>query len=339
MSVLERPLLEFLDEIATGANILVTTHRSADADGVASAAALAFLITRIRPDVAARVLLPDKPKRDAKKLAAKLSVGILKPDVHRNFLAVACVDVGSLSLLSDEIIDLLRSAKTTLLIDHHLATQETVFKHAIVVEWPSSSEIIAFLMERLKVTPSVDVANSLLLGILADTKDFRLATAQTFKVVARLVEWGASIQRARSIIEREPDISERIAVLKSLTRAKLLRAGDLLVVVSRLSSYQAGAAEALVRLGADVAVVGGRGDSLTRVHMRGSARLTRLCALNLVEDVVKPTLGKLEGQGGGHRLAAALETTATTNRALTTVEEILREVLAKKCGLGLEVVG
>jgi nanoRNase/pAp phosphatase (c-di-AMP/oligoRNAs hydrolase) len=131
-------------------------------------------------------------------------------------------------------------------------------------------------------------------------------------------------------MRREPDISERIAILKSLSRAKLLRGKNAVVVISRLSSYQPKAAEALVRIGADVAVVGGASEGVTRVHLRAARTLAQELSLNLVRDVVKPALKELGGQGGGHETAAALKTGVSANRALTVVERIVKNFFKER---------
>ncbi len=101
------------------------------------------------------------------------------------------------------------------------------------------------------------------------------------------------------------DLSQRIAVLKAASRSKIERQGDWLVASTEINSFEGSAAMSLVDLGADVAFAAGRHGDRVRISARSSRAAVRM-GLNLNELLGE--VGKAhEGDGGGHRAAAALE--------------------------------
>jgi hypothetical protein len=60
---------------------------------------------------------------------------------------------------------------------------------------------------------------------------------------------GFDYEEALQTLSVAPDISQRIAVLKAASRAKIERQGEWLIAASRINSFEGSAAAALIDLG------------------------------------------------------------------------------------------
>jgi nanoRNase/pAp phosphatase (c-di-AMP/oligoRNAs hydrolase) len=142
--------------------------------------------------------------------------------------------------------------------------------------------------------------------MISDTGRFKRATPESFRMAAELLEAGRfDYDEALQALSVPQDISQRIAVLKATSRSRIERQGEWLVASTEINSFEGSAAMALVDLGADVAFAAGRHGDRVRISARSSRAAVRM-GLNLNE-----LLGEVgrahNGDGGGHKAAAALE--------------------------------
>ena len=106
----------------------------------------------------------------------------------------------------------------------------------------------------------------------------------------------------RDADDDEDELESRAAALKAAQRAEVARVGGYLLASSEVGSWDAVAANALVRAGADVAVVGTERSDAARMSLRASARVRGLHLGELANEVGRA----LGWSGGGHEGAAGL---------------------------------
>jgi nanoRNase/pAp phosphatase (c-di-AMP/oligoRNAs hydrolase) len=195
------------------------------------------------------------------------------------------------------------------LVDHHLdAGMLDGAEFYIQKPSKSTAEIVWTILKENGKTEmlSREMALGLLVGMISDTGRFKRATPESFRTAGELLDAGGfDYDEALQALSVPPDISQRIAVLKATSRSKIERQGDWLVASTEINSFEGSAAMALVDLGADVAFAAGRHGDRVRISARSSRAAVRM-GLNLNE--LMGEVGRAHnGDGGGHKAAAALE--------------------------------
>ena len=300
-------------------SVLWLLHVNADPDCVGSAFAL-------RECFGGEVAGSEGTNRPGERLAHRLGMSI-HPIAHpQNFRAVVAVDTGSRSGLGA----LGASIGDPLLVDHH--RYGDLHERAPAAAWDparaSCAEVALALVERAGHAPSRQAALALLAGLVSDTGRFRHADAHALATAARLL--GVANVRMEEVLAMladeeggSDDVDARVATLKAAQRAEVTQVGAFLVATSRIGSYDALAANALVHAGADVAVVGiERGDT-ARMSLRASSRVKGLHLGELANSVARP----LGWSGGGHEGAAGLRGTPPLERAQKAMLDAVRERL------------
>ncbi len=284
--------------------IYVITHRLADVDAYCSAYATANLlrsITRSR----VKVVLPEGLNTIAEQVSKKFPMNIdNSPDFAKAGL-IAIVDTNNPLLLSQMKEEIIASKARKVLIDHHpMAKNAEKLADAKFVDTraSSASELVYRLYQKSKVRISRQIAQVLLVGIMADSQHLFLASSKTIEAVNALCKCGASLELAKKILTHERDPSERIARLKAAQRVSVYNANSFITAFSRVGSFQASAARALLDLGADLAVVIGGDEKASKASLRATQKFYNESKLHLGTDIA----GNLTDLGGGHPTAASL---------------------------------
>jgi nanoRNase/pAp phosphatase (c-di-AMP/oligoRNAs hydrolase) len=229
-----------------------------------------------------------------------------------------------------------RVAKTKapiIVIDHHAAHPETENMAKLCVtheESPSTCEIVYDFYKQLNMKPSLNEAKALFLGIAFDTRHFILANSSTFKTIAELGDIGVNSQEVLSTLALPMDFSERVARMKAVRRAKLLKIDNWIIALSHVSAYQASAARALVDLGAHMAAVAGRKNEEIEISLRCTREFNKITGIHLGKDIAKPLGEYLKGMGGGHATAAGVNGTGEVNAGLKRCLRLVKEKLANQ---------
>jgi nanoRNase/pAp phosphatase (c-di-AMP/oligoRNAs hydrolase) len=243
------------------------------------------------------------------------------------------VDTNNLSQLGAEIsTKVTRSSTPLVIVDHHHEHPEMKGRVSVeIIDSTSSStaEIVARLYDTLGVSLGEKIAEALLAAIFVETRYFTLASQQTFEGAAKLVAAGADPKKIPALLISPGTRSERIARLKAAQRLKVEVAGNWLLVISEVGSYQSSAARALLALGADVAMVGGKAKGGVRVNLRSTQAFHRNSGIHLARDVAIPLGKELGGSGGGHPTAAGLFANGTVEETLTYCTRSLRTLIEK----------
>jgi len=218
--------------------------------------------------------------------------------------------------------------ETYYIIDHHISSENVQGLRGIIEPGASSTTELCTLMLR-EVSIGLEtphIANLVLAGILYDTKGLSLASVAAIEATSYLMRWGARIGDALQKLRRPLGIDERIARLKAVLRARVYRAGDTILCVTRVGAYEASAAQILMGGGCDIAVVVSEKGEGARVVARCSQEL---CGATGLGELLLEDLSRIYGGGwGGHRLAAV----ATVRASYEELEERVLEILGRRLG-------
>jgi len=271
--------------------------------------------------------LPEGLNTIAEKVGKKFALDTdSNPDFAKADL-IAVVDTNNPLLLSQFAQGIVKSKAKKVLIDHHPLTKnsrklaDTIF---LDTKTSSACEIVYRLYKTSKVKISKQVAQVLLVGIMADSQHLLLAGAKTIEAVNDLCKLGASLEVARKVLTHEKEISERIARLKGAQRVSVYNVNNFIVAFSRVGSFHASAARALLDLGADLAVVVGGDEKESKASLRATTKFYAESKLHLGIDIAS----KLSDAGGGHPTAASL----TLNVSEDELANMLMNTIEMKLG-------
>lgn len=292
-------------------------HHNADPDAVGAAIALA---RRWPGTLAAHADVGAAARRLAERLGAEVEVD---PPLEGYALGVV-LDTGSPAPLGP-----LPAGLPLVVVDHHReGAWPDVLAKLVDPSATSTCELALRLLWAQGQGLTKDEAFALLCGLVADTQRFRLATRDTLSSAFVLMEQGASLPEAIALLEQPApeERSERVARLRAAQRAQLREVAGLLVASSQVNAYEASAANALVRLGADVALVAAQrgGEASVSARLRAGVE-ARVDAALLMQRAAR-RLGASWG-GGGHAGAAGLNGPGAAEEALAACLEELALLL------------
>ena len=141
----------------------------------------------------------------------------------KNSLVILC-DTHALSLV--ENISVFKKAKYTIIIDHHKDSGNAVFADYMFIEpkYSSSCEIVTDILKGSGVSPSVVVSESLLAGLIVDTRSFSInSTEGVFYAAAYLCEKGADTVSARKLFKNNMKLE--MAKANAVESSKIYKSG------------------------------------------------------------------------------------------------------------------
>ena len=291
-------------------------HVNADPDCVGSAFAL-------REAFGGTVAASDGLNRPGERLAKLLAFDHERIAHPENFDLIVAVDTGSRSGLGP----LGARVGDPLVVDHH--AYGDLHARAPAKAWDaeraSCAEVVLSLLDAAGKKPSPAAARALLAGLITDTARFRYADAHALRAAARLQEIGGlrmeeMYDGLREADDEDDEIDARVAALKAAQRAQVERVGRFLLATSDVGSWDAAAANALVRAGADVAIVGTERSAEARLSLRGSARARTIHLGEVANEVARA----IDWSGGGHEGAAGLRGAPPLAPAKAKMMEALR---------------
>ena len=304
-------------------------HNNADPDAIGAAFAFKGLLKRLRSSLETEIAAASGPSRLSKSMMKVLPIKLTdKPRIETADLIVM-LDTNTIQQL-DKWRDRINPDRPLVVIDHHASHPETerIATLSVADETASSTcEIVYRFFKEAEVKPTPDEAKALFLGIAFDTRHFIIATSDTLKVVADLIEAGVNAQETLPILSLPIEHPERIARLKAANRVKLLRINDWLIALSHVSAYQASASRGLITLGAHVAVVAGQKGNKIQVSFRAVREFYAETEVHMGRDLAKPLGDFLGGMGGGHSVSAGANGVGDVEACLEFCEKLLKEKL------------
>lgn len=312
-------------------SIILFCHNNADPDTLLSAYALKELIVTIMPKIKVEIARPLGLNKLSKKILRKSPVKFAtSPNIEKSD-AVVFLDINNIMQIKGYAEEIETSSKPIIIIDHHAEHPETKKTSTLQIrneKASSTCEMVYGLFKEASIKPKTNFAEALFIGIAYDTRHFVLATSNTFKIVAELIELGVNAEKALSLLEISLDPSERIARLKAASRLRIERVENWIIALSKVSSFQASSARSLVRLGAHVAVVVGCRKKKLLVNIRSSREFFLKTNIHLGKDIAIPLGKRIGGMGGGHSTSAGANGKADIEYVLEACLELILEKLA-----------
>ena len=306
--------------------VSILCHHNADPDAIGAAYSMERLIHTLDPKAVTEVLYPDSASLIADRMISHFGI---ETSPHPKIIdadTVLVVDTGSLIQL-EVLQPLLKTDSVRIFIDHH-GTDDEIARIATLYLLDESAvatcEIVYQIWCSFGLSPPKDVAEALLLGIAFDSKHFSIGTSRTFRIIAELIELGATLGGTRELLQGVMDISERLARLKAAQRLTINRLDKWILVTSNLSSFQPSAARGILNLGADVAIIAGNEKEELKASLRSTEDFYKNSGIHLGEDVTKPLSQHYNGAGGGHPTAAGINGFGEADKFLADATEVIK---------------
>ncbi len=277
-------------------SVLLLTHHNADFDAVASVIGLEKGLGQI--GIKARIGVAESVAKTARKLAEGTDI-MIDPD---------CAEFDNVIIVETSVPEQLASVKNLradIIIDHHPAGPLAKKARTVWIEpsAKSAAQMIYQLLKELECSVDKRIATVLAAGIVADTAHLRFAALPEFEILTELLRAGADFSNVLGILSSPADPSDTIAGLKAAAHMQLWKVEDIVIAVSKLGSHEAPAARALVRLGADIAIVAAVKKDEVRISSRAKESIEKY-GVDLSEIFKK--VGELVGgTGGGHPTAGS----------------------------------
>jgi nanoRNase/pAp phosphatase (c-di-AMP/oligoRNAs hydrolase) len=292
--------------VGSAENLLLLSHLNADPDAIGSSIALYeyFRSKGVETRMAAIGGVNALGRNLIKKLGYKIDIN---PALDI-FDAVLVLDTSSLAQLYP--IDIKGFEGDIFVIDHHIPDKE--FKSLCTEllcdeESTSTSEIVFQLLKDEGFGFTENVCLALITGIVTDTAHLQFARPITLRIIAELLETGKKdYPEVLRFISIPTEPSRKIAHLKAASRLDLQRIGEWIVVLSNVSSFEASAARALVKIGADVAFVISKKKTEVRISARATNMFVKKTGVNFAKDLIPELAKAVHGSGGGHLAAASI---------------------------------
>ena len=311
--------------------VSIICHHNADPDAICAAYSLEKLIHELDQGAVTEILYPDSASQLSERIINHFNIESSTNTRIVEADTVVVVDTGNLIQL--EILQsLLHRDSIHIFIDHHsfdteidkLATLYILDETAV-----ATCEIIYDIWQTMEIEPPKEVAEALLIGIAFDSKHFSIGTSKTFRIVAHLLELGATLSEIRETLQSTIDLSERVARLKSAQRMTLHRVDPWIIATSNLGSFQPSAARGILNLGADVAIIAGNEKEELKASLRSTEEFHQKTGIHLGDHLSKPLSEHYNGAGGGHPTAAGINGYGDADALLMEAAGILKKILAQ----------
>ena len=306
-------------KILSSSNVVIVPHNGIDFDAIGSAIGLASIVKKLKK---VPIIVVDDPY-------SKMDYGVsLVIEEAKNEYSIVNkdkylqnADPDDLFILTDvnksylvSVNESLTNPDNIVIIDHHNEDDKTVNSNLKCIDpsISSASEIVTHLLNLFKCKCSPEVANYLLTGIYLDTNKLtKNVTPETMKTVAKLLEYGANINKVTDLLS-EDFLSDR-RVQELVSKAKITTYSIAMILAEEEDEYTkeelAKAADYLLKYRVDAAFSVGRIDEET---ISVSARSKEKINVGMVMQQL---------EGGGNQYSAA------TKLKDTTIEETGKKLI------------
>jgi nanoRNase/pAp phosphatase (c-di-AMP/oligoRNAs hydrolase) len=319
--------------------ILITTHDLVDFDGFASCVSLKFFLIEFLQNSHVTIFFTELSKsiraymtKFSKKFPG-FNFSYMKDVKLSKFDVCLIIDANSISQLGFN-----HEKGTTplgipnIIIDHHHYNKKNPINenlndlNLIDDKISSTAEIVLNLFKYFSHPLPLPYKYLVFTAILTDSGFFRYGNNNTIKNVSSLLDGDLDFQEIRSMLNRDVDISEKIAKIKGLQRVELIREGKFLIGITNVSSFGAKVATTLIKIGFDVSFVHSMEKNEYVINGRASKSICLKTGLHLgkIFEEISRDLG---GSGGGHDGAAALTIDKNTDAILIKIVDNIKKIL------------
>ena len=315
-----------------GKNLLITSHDLVDLDGIVSAFALKFCFENYFPNQNVFLTFSGLSK-STKSFVNKFIIKFPQFDFSfQEHIELSDIDV--IVIVDSNNLEQIKMFKNLdlkipfVFIDHHLNLQKSYpgnisSLNLILNNFSSTSEIMLELIDDCNINLPIPYRYLLVSAILTDSGFLKHGNTQSIRNLSKILQDQIEIQDVFQLLEREQDISEKIARIKALQRVKLIRIKNWLIGISHLSSFTASAASILTNVGFDIGIVVSEDKSSYRITTRAKKKFCLKTGLHL---------GKIISEiknvnGGGHDGAATLNGKNDVDETLNQLIDKIKETL------------
>ncbi|MCR4277561.1 MAG: bifunctional oligoribonuclease/PAP phosphatase NrnA [Candidatus Berkelbacteria bacterium] len=290
--------------LRTAHSIALILHQNPDGDVIGSALAL----ERSLPSKKIRIVCVNPVADVFTEALGPFAVESTLLQSANLFVVLDCPDLKRTGFATH--LTKLAKNKKLIVIDHHqkgdLAILANEYHHDLTAS--STCEMVASVIDELRLPINSSVATALLLGIHTDTGGFQYpnTTSETLKLAARLVRQGADYQRIRQTLGPQRDLKKMRLWGEVLGSVSINSLGIAVARVSKATLAKTSATESdLAGLAKYLCSIEGTKATLVLVETdagwRGSLR-TQSRTFNVGR------LAKLLGGSGGRKVAGFLAT-------------------------------
>ena len=315
-----------------GKKVLLLTHAGADVDALGSAAAIHF---SLKGKSKTTVGVSDHLNLNAKALTKKLKIPYEINPSLKNYDAILSLDFNKSKMTGSMQQSFLDFKGEKFLIDHHSEEKEKIAplknsktsKKAV-----STTELVYELLKKTRVKIPKKAYASIASGIITDSASFLIADHKTFKIMSEVMEKAnMPYSSLVSLFKVEKDFSEKVASLKAAKRVRIFKIGKSIVATSEIGAFEATAANALIRLGADVSFCGDAKRGIIRISGRVNNYWLTKKKFDLARDVFNKLENYFEGEGGGHPGASGFNGKGkSVSKHLEKCVELTKNFIVKK---------
>jgi len=309
-------------------NLGVISHANADPDALASSLVVCSIVKKMT-GYHPSVIFPEGISRVSRKILSYTEVSLeFYEEMKRSIKALIIVDTATLNQFGPLCNKVKEFKGRAFLIDHHIPDSDLIglCYDSILKEEVATSVIVYNISKELGVQLSTNELFLVLTGILFDTRRFMIASPTALKVVSEILESGVSYSAAIESLQQEMDVSERIARLKAAGRIKLYKLDKWLVATTKVSSFEASAARALMNLGADVVFVASDKDDFVRISARCTRSFYEEAGISVGQHILRKVAEAFSGSGGGHHLAGGATVVGDIDAILEKCVELLSNI-------------
>jgi nanoRNase/pAp phosphatase (c-di-AMP/oligoRNAs hydrolase) len=315
-----------------GKNLLITSHDLVDLDGFISGLALKFFFENFFPNQDIDLIfskLSKHTKNYLKKFSQKFPDFNFSFQINKEFSNVdVIIIVDSNNLDQIKLFNKSDLNIPYIFIDHHFNLHKNYpgnisSLNMIFDNYSSTSEMVLELFDDCNIELPIPYKYLLVSAILTDSGFLKYGNTGTIKSLNHILQDQLEIQDVIPLLEREIDISEKIARIKALQRVKLIRINNWLIGISHLSSFSASAASTLTKVGFDIGIVVSEDKSDYRITTRAKKQVCLKTGLHLGKIINKIN----NVNGGGHDGAATFNGKNDVEESLNQLIDKIKETL------------
>ncbi|MEM3186458.1 MAG: DHH family phosphoesterase [Conexivisphaerales archaeon] len=310
--------------------VLLVSHRNADVDGVCSALALKSLVRRINPSAKVDLVAPQGISSQSKRILSLLGERFQDEITRNNYDLVLITDTGHSSLLLEELNKIQAIKGYKVLIDHHpldTSMKNIVDNYFVDESASSASEMVYRLFINMHKRIDKTTAMLLALGIMADSQFLTIAKNDTIIALSRIIKKGVDLEEVKNILRSRKEVSEQIARIKAVRRARFYRCSDWIIGITNIGSFHSSAARALLEVGCDISAAAGSVDGETRMSIRASQIFYTSTKIHVGIDLCRSLAESVNGNGGGHPTAGSMNARVEADKLLEGFLERLSDIL------------
>lgn len=297
MSVLEN----IKEKIEVSNSIVILTHEHPDGDAVGSSLALMHGLKRIGKNV--DVVIPEVNQMYS-ILPGFEEIKASCADGHNYDLCIA-LDSSDLERLH-VLKDVFRSAKHTIVIDHHITNQNFGDVNYVNAVASSTCQNIIVILATLDIAINKEMATCIYTGMLTDTGGFRYnVQSETFEFAGMLLETGIDIAKIYKILFDTSTLARTKLLGRAINNLEIFCDGKVAFTYVTAEDFeelknQDGDQEGIVNYGRDiegveVSIFAREKDGKRKVSLRSN-------------EYFNVSLLASKYSGGGHLKAAGFET-------------------------------